>query len=238
MTSDSNAKKGPPRRRRRSAQGGRGGGMPPIMWLAVLACIVGAVVLFRSGGGDAPVGIGENQTLVTAPETTPDSSAVHTAPRSGDVDIGDATRNLTPEQPAAGAADAGKTAAAAQTTPQTTPRTTAAKTEEKPAETAPSPTTTKPAATRSSTPPPPPVSPRESGPYVVQVGSFGSFENAQKEVDRLAARGWRASIKVSDTSEGTVVNRVRIGYFATRAEAETFIRQNRRHLSGAIPVHR
>ena len=31
---------------------------------------------------------------------------------------------------------------------------------------------------------------------------------------------------------------VRIGYFASRAEAETFIRQNRRHVSGAIPVHR
>ena len=35
-----------------------------------------------------------------------------------------------------------------------------------------------------------------------------------------------------------MIFRVRIGYFKSRTEAEAFIRQNRKHMPGAIPVHR
>jgi cell division septation protein DedD len=235
MTTESNPKKAP-RRRRRTTRGGRGGGMPPIMWLGVLVCVVGAVVLFRSGGGDAPVSIGENQTVVTAPDTAApgaDSTGASGAlPRSGDVDISDATRTLTPEKPADGArsaADQQTGTEPAQTAPAPTAKaapapTTSTKT------TAPKTTTTKPAA--------PPVTPSASGVYVVQVGSFASYENAEKELERLKARSWPAHIKMSDTSEGSVVYRVRIGYFASSDEAKLFIQQNRRHIKDAVALHR
>ncbi|MBM4131532.1 hypothetical protein FJ250_11000, partial [bacterium] len=95
MTNESAEKKPTVRRRRRAARGGKGG-MPRIMWLAVLVCIAGAVALFRSGGGGpTPTGLGENRTVVTAPEAGGE-------PVSGDVEIASEVPQFTPEQPVAG----------------------------------------------------------------------------------------------------------------------------------------
>ena len=41
-----------------------------------------------------------------------------------------------------------------------------------------------------------------------------------------------------NTSDGTIIYRVRIGYFPSRADAETFIKQNRTLMPGAIAQHR
>ena len=211
--------------RRRNA--GRGGGMPRIMWLAILVCIVGAVFLFRTQSADVPAGIGEQQTVVTAPDV---ESNLSDAPiHSGDVDIAGESTTLVPEE---GAGQKPTAAAAAADTPVPTPDTTP-----------PAPATTTPAATATpaTTPTQKPsaqVVPLELGPYVVQVGSFGNADNADREAERLQAKGWDARVKVGNTSDGTIIYRVRIGYFPSRADAETFIKQNRSLMPGAIAQHR
>lgn len=95
MTTESAEKKPAVRRRRRATRGGKGG-MPRIMWLAILVCVAGAVALFRSGGGGPmPTGLGENRTVVTAPEGAGE-------PVSGEVEIAEQGLQLTPEEPVAG----------------------------------------------------------------------------------------------------------------------------------------
>lgn len=211
------------RRRTPATKGGRGGGMPRIMWLAILACLAGAVFLFRSQSSDIPTGIGESRTVVTAPEmdgsvkdalpTEPDEG-----PRSGDVDIAAQTKALTPE--------ADKSAPTEQKAPPPVAKATVNQV---------------PATKPQSAPPkaaPAPVKPAATGPYVVQVGSFGEADNADREAARLQQKGWHALVKVGNTSDGQIIYRVRIGYFKARSEAEIFIRQNRKQMSGAIAVHR
>lgn len=92
---ESAEKKPTVRRRRRATRGGKGG-MPRIMWLAILVCVAGAVALFRSGGGGPmPTGLGENRTVVTAPQGGGE-------PVSGEVEIAEQGLRLTPEEPVAG----------------------------------------------------------------------------------------------------------------------------------------
>ena len=216
MTSNKSASR--VRRRR------KGRGLPRIMWVAIAVCIIGAVLIFRNQGGDVPAGIGEYKTVVTAPEgeeTAPEESA----PRSGDVDIADQATTLTPEKPEPGStAPVEEKPEVKQATVNPTPE---------PATTQPK--TTKPKTT---TPPPPRIQPASRGPYLVQTGSFGNSANADKEAARLQALGYDARVKMGSTSEGTMIYRVRIGYFKSRTEAEGFIRQNRKHMPGAIPAHR
>jgi len=203
------------RRRTPATKGGRGGGMPRIMWLAIVVCLAGAIFLFRNQSGDVPTGIGENQTVVTAPEVETNLDQEN-SPRSGEVDITEQANTLTPEK--------SETTSA----PAETPKAETTKTEAKPV--AAKPTATKPA--------PDPIKPLANGPYVVQIGSFGKAENADKEATRLTQLGWDARVKVGNTSSGEIIHRVHIGYFKSRSEAEAFIRQNRRQMSGAIAVHR
>lgn len=82
------------------------------------------------------------------------------------------------------------------------------------------------------------VVPQPRGPYLVQVGSFGDNENAQKEAGRLRPFGWDATVRVGNKADGGLVYRVQIGYFATREDAQAFIDQNHARLPGAIPAHR
>lgn len=202
-------------RRPAATRGGRGGGMPRIMWLAILVCLVGAFFLFRSQNSEVPAGIGENQTVVTAPDVESTLTQEET-PHSGDVDINEQAPALTPEKPA-------------DETTANEPKATG------PAKAKPRPTAKKPQPT------PPPVEaivPVANGPYVVQVGSFGEAANADKEAKRLQDLGWDARVKMGNTSSGEIIQRVHIGYFKSRADAETFIRQNRKQMSGAIAVHR
>jgi len=220
MTGDSK-----PQNTRKSGTRSRGRpSVPRIMWVAILVIVAGAVLLFRQGGDDVPTGIGERRTVVTSEASY--QSLDDENPRSGDVDIEESEKNLVPEEPEGGAA---------QATPEPKPKTTVKK------ET-PKTTTTKTTTTQAKLPPPDPkpdlIRPHQSGPYVVQVGSFGSVENADKEASRVKKSGWDALVKVGNTSDGTIIYRVRIGYFKSRTEAETFIRENRKAVGGAIAIHR
>lgn len=205
---------------RRSRKGQR---LPRIMWVAIAVCIIGAVLIFRNQGGDVPTGIGEYKTVVTAPENEGPVSGEN-GPRSGDVDISDESGALTPEKPEAGSS------VKAEEKSQPKP-------EVKQATANPTPKTTTSTPTKS-TPPPPRIKAASSGPYLVQTGSFGNAGNADKEAGRLQALGFDARVKMGSTSEGTMIYRVRIGYFKSRTEANSFIRQNRKHMPGAIPAHR
>lgn len=265
MTTESAEKKPTVRRRRRAARGGKGG-MPRIMWLAILVCVAGAVALFRTGGGDPmPTGLGEQRTVVTAPEGGGE-------PVSGEVEIAAEGLQLKPEEPVPGGdlggadnapvevtvalppagegspPDGGQARPApAEEVPAGTARATAAETQPAPA-TDPAPAPSTQAATRAESEEPAKpqptgalparVLPQPRGPYLVQVGSFGDTENAQKEADRLRPFGWDAAVRVGNKAGGGLVYRVQIGYFATREDAQAFIDQNHARLPGAIPAHR
>lgn len=243
MMTESAERKPTVRRRRRAGRPGKGG-MPRIMWLAILVCVAGAVALFRTGGNDPmPTGLGENRTVVTAPEAGG-------GPVSGDVEIAEQGLQLTPEQAVAGQDLGGADNAPLEVTvdrplvesgkvepgPDIAEKGTAvpaaepARKPEPAAEELP-----KPEPTRAL---PPRMVPQPAGQYLVQAGSFGDTENAQKEADRLAKYGWEAAVRVGNKAGGGLVYRVQIGYFATREDAQTFIDQNRGRLPGAIPAHR
>jgi len=205
----------------RQAKAGRQRGLPPILWVAIAACAVGAFFLFRQPGGDSSGGIGERRSVV---EVGADSMAVATAgaPRSGDVDITRETRNLTPE-PEGNA----KTQAATKATelePKPEPVV-------KPAPKPKPKSTTPPAAVIR-------IVPEERGPWVVQSGSFGTASNADREATRLRETGIDARVKMGNLSDGTIASRVRVGYFASREIAQSYARQERAALPGAIAVHR
>jgi DedD protein len=56
--------------------------------------------------------------------------------------------------------------------------------------------------------------------WVVQVGSFGESENAQRLAERVAAVGFNASVSAFSTSDRTMF-RVRVGPASARVDAET-----------------
>jgi cell division septation protein DedD len=245
MMTDSAEKKPSVRRRRRVGKSGKGG-LPRIMWLALLVCVAGAVALFRSGGSDhMPTGLGEDRTVVTAPD-------LESEPVSGDVEIAAEGLQLTPETPVAGA-DLGHADNAPLELEVNLPQVETGKVEtatppaaegaKAPAEAEASPAAQtlpadiKPEPVRTA-PPAPRLAPQPQGPYLVQAGSFGDTENAQKEADRLIKAGWDAAVRVGNKAGGGLVYRVQIGYFATREDAQAFIDQNSRKLTGAIPAHR
>jgi len=192
--------------------------MPRIFWLAILVCILGAAFLFRTQNQELPAGIGETQTVVTAPEVASKLEAA-AVPRSGEVDIAEQRPALTPEK-----AKASEDAIAG-----TRPATTA------PANTQPA---TKPTVAQKQAGPARAIKPAARGPYVVQIGSFGEAANADQEASRLTGRGWDARVKVGNTSDGTIIYRVQIGFFKSRHEAADFISLNSQHMKGAIPIHR
>lgn len=215
-----NEKKKPVKSRTGIRRARRGKGLPRIMWVAIAICVIGSVLIFRDQGSDVPTGIGEYQTVVTAPDEAPAPQG-ETTPRSGDVDISGHSQDVTPETPDG--------SSASQTTAPVKPQANGSQ------DTPVKPATTKPAV---KAPPPAPVKPSANGPYLVQTGSFGDGANADKEAVRLQDLGYDARVKMGNTSDDSIIYRVRIGYFQSRAEAETFIRQNRKHMPSAIPAHR
>ncbi len=211
----------------RLAKAGSRRGMPRIMWLAIAVCVVGAFMLFRGQSSPVPAGIGERRSVVTVGADTTRTPA--DAPRSGDVDLAAETRSLTAEKPSGGAATEAKPAEAKpiETAPVQTKPATKAATQSTATSTA------KPAA-----PAPGTIVPAPDGPWLVQAGSFGQADNADKVAATLRAQGWDARVKVGNTSDGAMIHRVQIGWFASRQQAEDFIAQNRKALAGAIAVHR
>ena len=64
--------------------------------------------------------------------------------------------------------------------------------------------------------------------YTVQASSWKSESIAEKEANKLIKRGFDAFIvKVFIKSKGSTWNRVRIGYFNTKKEAEEFLKKNK-----------
>ena len=160
------------------------------------------------GQGGGGSGIGEQRSVVTVGVDS--ATVVSTdSPRSGDVEIAGETRELTPEQPVAPV--------------------------EKPA--------TKPVAKPAATPAPPPtetvkIQPVTRGGWIVQTGSFGTVTNAEQEAERLRKAGLDARVKMGNLADGSITYRVRIGYFASREQAQAFAKQERKLIPGAIAVHR
>lgn len=63
--------------------------------------------------------------------------------------------------------------------------------------------------------------PSETGDYVLNVGSFGEKANADRLVLDLQKKGIPGRVKTA-SSHGSTVYRVRVGYFATSAQAAEF----------------
>ena len=131
----------------------------------------------------------------------------------------------TPVQPAAPtpapkATPAPATKPAATTTPKATPAPTT-----KPATTAQQ--TTKPAQTQAAKPAQtqqakPAAATTAKGSYWVQVGSYATTDAAEKTKKDLAAKGYTSSIQ-SITANGKTYHRVKIGPYASRADADTLL---------------
>jgi cell division protein FtsN len=156
-------------------------------------------------------------------------------PRSGDVDISAAGGpGLTPEKPIADQVEAAQKKADQPKVEQ--PKVEQPKVEQP----KPTPPVQKPAAKKTppARTPEPRVTPSAQGQYAVQVGAFGEAVNADNEAARLKTLGWDARVRAGNNSSGEMVFRVWIGYFSSRQTAQTFINQNSKQLSGAIPVHR
>ena len=238
--------------RSQRSRSGRKSGTPKIIWGAILVCIVGAAFLFRNPGGEIPTGIGENRSVVTTDgedllaeyRTPEDAGTPPTAePQSGEVDLTQYERPLTPETPAGTRPIIADPPASArpgtEPTPSADDRGRTARTEPAAAaRTEPAPVPPPAVVPPARRPLGPDLRPETDGPYLVQAGSFGTSENADKEAARLQALGWDTTVRVSNMADGSILYRVRIGYFKTRQDAEAFIRRYPNRLPGAIAVHR
>ncbi len=215
------------RRHPRRGQGRPKQGTPRVMLVALVVVVMGAAFLFWPKGGGTPTGIGEQHSIVTAPDTLSrgQQGTAGGEPRSGDVDINDQGLKMTPEKPEDQAQKSNGEQTPAENTEE---KKTADKPTQKPATKKKTPA--KPAA--------PPVEPGAEGRWAVQTGGFGDAGNADKEADRLIKDGWKAMVRTGNNSNGDMVYRVWIGYFESRDIATTFIKQNRKKLPDAFVVHR
>ena len=79
---------------------------------------------------------------------------------------------------------------------------------------------------------PPSASP--SGRYVVQVASFGSVGNARKLAEKLGGLGYSVLTDTVSADVGTL-NRVRVGPYASEAEAQQAVTRLRDQVDGSKP---
>jgi len=75
---------------------------------------------------------------------------------------------------------------------------------------------------------PAPTAPVQPGSFVVQLGSFGSRENADRLVRDMTAKGFAAYVATPIKSGGRELYRVRVGPTRDRAQAEALAAQLRR----------
>nr|WHW29674.1 hypothetical protein [uncultured bacterium] len=75
--------------------------------------------------------------------------------------------------------------------------------------------------------------PVHSGTWLVQVGSFGSLENANRLSDQLAGLGYPALLEA--TAAGSELIRVKIGPFASETAADAAADRVRNAISGVTP---
>jgi len=216
--------------RPRPQKTGRGKPSPvsrPILIALALAAL-GAAFLFWPRGASTPTGIGEKVSVVTAEETV-GASGLQGEPRSGDVTLDKEVTPLVPEQEQAAESRA---AAAAPATDRAEPVTPAASSTE-PRDQPP-----RQAADPDPTPPPPPIEPQTQGSWAIQLGAFGSEQNAEKLIGQLSEAGFEPRLRTANTSSGQLLFKVWIGFFATREDAAAYAQQHRRQLGDAMPVHR
>jgi DedD protein len=120
-------------------------------------------------------------------------------------------------------ATAGESAAPAEPVPESSTTATPA-----PANAIPAPVETpRAAAAVAAAPPTPPPTPAEHGSFVVQLGSFGSRDNANRLVHDMTAKGFAAFV-APIASGGRELYRVRVGPTRDRASAEALAAQLRR----------
>lgn len=223
------AERRPARRRQRLAATGDGHKLSRPLVVALLVIIVGGGYLFWPRGGDVPLGIGEQYSVVTADTTR------HQSPRSGSVELDGQQQDLVPETP--------------DDTPPPTRTPEPAVADPEPAagqrQDPPAPREeSRPARERTVTTPPaesgptPRLAPRSRGPWALQLGAYGARENAERYVARMADKGIAAHVRTANTSGGDIVFRVWVGWFDSRAEAVAYADQERERLGEAYPVHR
>ncbi|MBT8141856.1 MAG: hypothetical protein HKN88_02645 [Gammaproteobacteria bacterium] len=74
--------------------------------------------------------------------------------------------------------------------------------------------------------------------WVVQTGSFGQRNNAEKEVSRLKAKGFPAFLSRYTTQDNSIMYRVRVGPEKDRARAEKLMqRLSQAGVSGKVRAH-
>jgi cell division septation protein DedD len=82
------------------------------------------------------------------------------------------------------------------------------------------------------------ITPTNDGPYALQLGSFSGEANAQKVRDQYLRLGYPVHVRAASTSDGAIVYRVWVGFFASRQEAQSYARAHAPELADAIAVHR
>ena len=66
------------------------------------------------------------------------------------------------------------------------------------------------------------VQPGPSGRYLINLGSFSSHSNAQRQVDELRKNGVPADIAQGTKPDGTPLYRVRVAYFEGHSLAKAY----------------
>ena len=67
-----------------------------------------------------------------------------------------------------------------------------------------------------------PSSPLAEGRYVLNVGSFSTQSNADTQARELIGKGLNAHVHAAAKDDGTIIYRVRVGYFESRSVAESY----------------
>ena len=224
------AARGTARRRSRLSAKSDGGRVSRPLLLAMIVILAGGAYLFWPRGSDAPAGIGEQLTVVTA------DSGLTAAPRSGSVDIQDQQLAIVPEK----LTDGGTTEPARKPEPVVSEK-------QAPEQQTAAPSTAPPErvsqAGAASTPPPAVmeklrITPRPSGAWAVQIGAYQTEANAEKRVAAIAGDNVTAHVRAAGTSSGAIVYRVWIAWFASRKDALEYGKQEHKIIGESYPVHR
>jgi DedD protein len=77
----------------------------------------------------------------------------------------------------------------------------------------------KPVTAPTAAPKPPPAAATGKGDWVVQIGSFGDEDNAKRQAQRVNTYGYKPEVS-SVRANGRAMYRVRVGPYATRAQAD------------------
>jgi cell division septation protein DedD len=86
-----------------------------------------------------------------------------------------------------------------------------------------------------------PIAPNKEQPpaqlrYTIHVASFKAQKIAGEEVERLLKLGFDAYIETVDLGEKGIWHRVKVGHYATRADAEQTVKSIRQKKPGVKPL--